>query len=200
MPHAKIPPLLKLDSCQVPWRQVGFPKWSTPITQHESTIILEADYLENSLLEVNIWGLLFYAYDLLDKIPLRRGQTESRSGIDLYSLVGHVLVSLEHARTIYGEMGFDGNLIVRTRLDRIRGISLLSSDGWQGLVEDPASPLDESVEFDTVTTSATLRTQRDVLAADIIRTLMFALNRADVAANEEAIKKLLADGYKYNFW
>jgi len=198
MPHAEIPKLL--NSCRVAWRSTGFPKWSEPITQHESTIILEASGLANSLLEINIWGLLFYAYDILDKTPRWPGQTEEISGIHLYSLVGHILVSLEHAKSMYDRMGFDGSLLVRTKLDRIRGISLLSSDGHNWLMENPASPLDDSVEFDMVTTSTILKTQRDELAADIARILMFALNRADVAANDDAIKKLLAAGYKFNYW
>ena len=124
---------------QVPWRSVGFPKGSIPISQHESAIILEADYKHPSLLEANIWGLLFYAYELAD-------QVQGTSGIHLYSLLGHILVSVEHARATYDRLGFEGNLLLRTRLDRIRGVRILShsSDAWTTVQPHPWTTVSNS--------------------------------------------------------
>lgn len=191
--HGKLLKLLK--ACYVPWRQDQFPQSSIPVSQHESAIILKADY-GHSLLEANVWGLLFYAYDLLDRLYPDR----EPSGIHLYSLLGHILVILEHAKIVYSKLGFEGTLLFRTTLDRIRGVPVLSPSYYNQLTPRGGSPLDDHVEFDTAATSGRLKIERDVIAVEILRSLMFALNHADLAANEDVMGKLLEDGYKYNFW
>jgi len=68
------------------------------------------------------------------------------------------------------------------------------------LDDSPASPLDDSVEFDLTATSGRLKSERDTLATEMIRSVMFALNWADVAGNEGALREFLYRGYEYNSW
>lgn len=185
--HAKL--LDKLGRCRVPWRSVAFPAGSPPISQHESAIILGVNQERLSLVEGNTWGLLFYAHGV-------EGELSGTQGIHLGRTLGCILVTLEHARTMYQQLGFEGTLLIRTRLDPVRGLPLLFStaSGW------PKSPLDDSVEFDITSPSDRLKAGRDTLATDIIRLLMFALNWPEMAVNEGGLHTLLEDGYKYSFW
>ena len=119
---------------------------SRPTSQHESGLILDADH-HKSLIEANIWGLLFYAYDMLEQLD-----AQGTAGIHEYSLVGRILVSLEHAKAMYELLGFQGTLLLRTRLEGIRDVPLLFTGG-------SASRIDNIVEFDVTSTSDRLKTQ-----------------------------------------
>jgi hypothetical protein len=97
---------------------------------------------------------------------------------------------------MYEQLGFEGTILVRTRLEPVRGLPLMLSNAYAW----PKSPLDDSVEFDIISPSDRLKAERDTLAIDIIRLLMFALNCAEMAVNEKTLQTLLADGYEYNHW
>ncbi|MGD1155983.1 MAG: ATP-binding protein [Terriglobia bacterium] len=186
-PHAKL--LDKLGRCRIPWRSTVFPLGSIPISQHESAIILGVSEERPSLVEGNTWGLLFYAHSV-------HGELGGTQGIHLWQTLGCILVTLEHAKVMYQQLGFEGTLLIRTRLEPVRGLPLLFSEAndW------PKSPLDDSVEVDVISPSDRLKAERDTLAIEIIRLLMFALNWPEMAVNEGALHSLLKNGYQYNSW
>lgn len=185
--HAKL--LDTLDRCRVPWCQVKFPAGGHPISQHESAIILEVNPAWPSLVEGNTWGLYFYAHSV-------HGELDGTQGIHLGQILGNILVTLEHAKIMYQHLGFQGTILIRTRLDPVRGLPLLFST----TTDWPKSLLDDSVEFDITIPSDRLKADRDTLAIDIIRLLMFGLNWAEMAVNEGALHTLLVNGYQYNCW
>jgi len=74
------------------YRSVGFPRHEKGLmTQHESAIIRQP--LNGiSLLEANVWGMVFYAVRLDEEEHPR-----NLMGIHLYEFVGHLLIFLRHA-------------------------------------------------------------------------------------------------------
>jgi len=175
----------------VPWRQVGFPHSGSVISQHESVIALDMGSNFSSL-EANVWGMLYYASEI-------EHVYENVAGIHLSSLLGHILVFLEHARQLYSTLGYDGTIEVRLILERIRGKPFLYFP--MNIPESgPSSRLDDSFGFDLLVSSGRLKSQRDDVATDILRTLLFAMNWPDAATNPVSIRQFLAYGYKFNFW
>jgi hypothetical protein len=185
--HAKL--LDKLNRCRVPWSSTLTLPGGHRISQHESAIFLEASQEKPSLVEGNTWGLLFYAHSV-------HGEDSGTQAIHLCKTLGCILATLEHAKKMYEQLGFEGTILVRTRLEPVRGLPLMLSNAYAW----PKSPLDDSVEFDIISPSDRLKAERDTLAIDIIRLLMFALNCAEMAVNEKTLQTLLADGYEYNHW
>jgi len=144
------------------------------------------------LVEANVWGLVCYASEI-------EGVYEKVTGIHLRSLVGHILVFLEHARQLYSILGYDGTIEARLILERIRGKPFLYFP--MNIPEiGPSSRLDDSFGFDLLISSPRLTSQRDDVATDIIRTIFFAMNWPDVATNSDYIKQCLENGYEFNHW
>ena len=104
-----------IDRSLLDWRQVRFPRIrDAAISQHESLIVLGPSSANLSLLEVNIWGMLFFG--------TRVDQDERGNvGIHLYSFVGHVLVFLRYAGRILKALGYSGSLHIDTRVSSIGG-------------------------------------------------------------------------------
>jgi hypothetical protein len=173
------------------WRQVGFPRSGSVISQHESVIALDIGSNFSSV-EANVWGLLYYVSEI-ERVY------EKVTGIHLSSLLGHILVFLEHARQLYSILGYDGTIEVRLILERIRGKPFLYFP--MNIPEiGPSSRLDDSFGFDLLISSSRLKSQRDDVATDILRTLFFAMNWPDVATSSDSIKQCLQYGYEFNFW
>jgi len=185
--HTQI--LSLLETTQLDWRGSRFPGTRDLISQHESAISLSPG--ENfSMLEANVWGLLFYATE----IELVR---DPHHGIHLYSFVGHLLVFIQHAAKILGEIGYVGPLLLDTRLESMRGVKWFYA-GWSNdPTTGPASELDDDITFSIVTTSETLAEKPDRIAMDILRYVFFATNWANAADNLDTFVK---KGYKFNSW
>jgi hypothetical protein len=198
VPRARAKDLL--TSSIIPWRSGTFPYSVEAITQHESMVVVRPSGLDRSFLELNTWGLLFYGHNIYFDQSQQVNSSTAPRGIHLYSLIGHILVYLEHFRSIFQKIGFEGSLLIRVRLDKIRGISLLYSDGWNGLSANPASPLDDDFEFEMLTDSCRLLGDRDGLTVELIKVLLYALNQHDTAINDQSIMKLIAAGYWFNSW
>lgn len=181
-----------IQPAAVSWRQVGFPRRGTSITQFESVIIL-VPAGSFSMLDASLWGLLYYAWEL------ERQVEQGRNGIHLHSMMGHLLVLLEHARLTLRALGYDGTLAIRVRLERVRGVPLLwHADNHPQF--GPASRLDNEVDFEFDVLSNQLDTQRDQVAKDLLRQLLFALNWADAATDEAMLDRFVTMGHEYNYW
>jgi hypothetical protein len=145
-----------------------------------------------SLLEANVWGLLYYATEIEEV-------ANSQNQIHLVQLLGYVLVYLEHARIFYQKVGFNGTLQFFVRLERALRVPLFSER--LGFRETPpSSQFDDLVEFGADFTNETLQTARDAVATQLIRTILFALNWPAAAADQSVIELFLQDAYKFNAW
>jgi hypothetical protein len=122
------------------------------VSQHESALSLAPGETE-MMVEATIWGMLFYGAGLI----IERG---GGRGIHLYSLVGHLLVFLEHAKKMTTAFSYDGPLSIDITLRGIRDVPwLYMPDGV--LCQGPLSVLDDTFSFSLPTTSDMLREQSD---------------------------------------
>src|SRR5690349_9124460 len=97
-------------------------------------------------------GATYYAYALHIEIPVASETQKVVEGIHLYHLIGLVLVTLEHSKRMYAQLGYQGNLLVRIALDQIKDCRLLFSERF-GLQHSAASPLDDETTFEFVVSS-----------------------------------------------
>jgi hypothetical protein len=181
-----------VQSERVPWRQVGFPRLSVGfISQHESGIVLRPGS-SFSILEANVWGLLFYATEI-------ERNTEKIASIHLNHFLGQLLVFLEHARALISKFGYVGPLVIEMRMDSICGVPWIYFEHGS-LVQGPSSELDDEVTFWLDTSTEELQDARDKLAAALLRYVFFALNWPDAASSKDKLEGLLRLAYEYNMW
>lgn len=210
LPQFPVAPLCELERLLPLFRQLSvarqssrFPYSSTPVTQHESVLALNPGS-GFSLLELNVWGLVAYAVEVQRVLASRgaRATEEAPNGIHLPAVLGEVLVALEYARLAYDALGFDGVVTVVVRMERVRGVPVFAfPDGF--VTQVATSHLDDTLRFSLCVSTERLRTARDEIAGDVVRTLLFALGLSDVGApgaDQTLVPALLSDGYKYNGW
>lgn len=189
--HSRLMSLV--PSKKLNWRQVGFPRDSIgSISQHESIIVLRPG-TSFSILEANIWGLLFYATEI-------ERQEKTYSGIHLYHFLGQLLVFMEHSRMVTHELGYTGPLLLQMKMEAMCGIPWIYSEGGNTIVTGPASYLDDEVSLTIHTISEELDQRPDKIALDILRYVFFAMNWPDVADNDQELERLVKAGYHYNMW
>ena len=148
------------------------------------------------MLETNVWGQMYYATELERALPTGSG---GEKGMNLASLVGCLLVYLEHARMMYSQVGFDGVLRFFIRLERILRVPFLYTDAHGFPELSPNSRLDDTLQFYADLPSEDLQGHRDNIARELLRTIFLGLNWQN-AATEESIIGLVNRGYKYNGW
>jgi len=181
-----------LEHKRLNWRQVGFPKTTGGIiSQHESIIVLRPGS-SFSILEANVWGLIFYATEIESK-------KEQYEGIHLYHFLGQMLVFLEHAILLIQEIGYRGNLLVQMSLNGIRNIPWIYAEGNLPY-EGPFSMLDNSVSFSIQTCTEVFLQNIHSVGKDLLAYVLFATNWAEVAGAPERITDFLIKGYEFNMW
>jgi Putative DNA-binding domain len=185
-----------LPAKRISWRQVGFPRSTGGgfISQHESILSLRPGS-HFSMLEANTWGVLFYASEIELEPPQ---QAKVMQGIHSYHFVGQLLVFLEHARVVLGELGYVGPLTVEMRLEAIRGVPWITFEDRMAFT-GPASQLDDVVTFSVDATADDLANRRDALAMNILRYVFYASNLTD-AVSVSSLEAYVRNGYDYNMW
>ncbi len=177
----------------VNWRQVMFPNPGQPILfQHESAIILNP-VRQESIFEVNVWGLLFYAV----QIESTHGEIE---GIHPFELVGYVLVFIEHAAKMLNALGYSGPILIDAALRSI--LNAMWFRTYQGGVisADTGSELDDVVDFSVSTTSEALTKRPDAVAMEVLRYIFLSVNWPGMVETSKELENLIRIGYQYNFW
>ncbi len=188
--HAALLALVKSKS--IPCRQTGFPaRHFDPISQHESAVMPGAGF-NFSIVEVNVWGMFFFASELQER-------TKDFEGIHLSNFLGSLLVFVRYAGVMLKELGFDGDLQIELRMEGMRGVPWITYDG--SLPETgPFSEFDDKIAFGMETNSISLLNDPDGTALNILRFVLFATNWERVAGNEQQLRQLLKEGYKFNSW
>jgi hypothetical protein len=181
-----------LQQVCIPWRQVGFPRVTQGfVSQHESGLVLWPGS-NFSILEANIWGMVFYASEI-ERVE------DSYSGIHLYSFLGNLLVFLRHARELAGRIGLVGPLLIQLRLEGIRGVPWVYAEN-NAPIQGPASLLDNHVILSLSTFAEDLQRKTDGVAIKVLEQVFFAMNWADLVGDIAQLRQLVRNGYKYNFW
>jgi hypothetical protein len=182
----------------ITWRQTGFPGPNKPkISAHESLLIPGGAY-KFSLIEITVWGHLFYGIEIEDLYQDEQGAEQAR-GIHSHAIVGYLLVFLEHASSVLKDMGYDGPLLVNVQMVRIRGVPFLAFP-YNAPKEIGAAPFDDTLSFEVGTSSTALATDRDSVVGEIAKMIFLALNWLAPALGPDAVKQLIAKGREYNFW
>jgi hypothetical protein len=178
---------------QIAWRQILFPRFnSRPISQHESTIVANPGHSVFSMIEANVWGLLFYATEI------SRETSGGLNGIHLNHFLGHLLVFLQHAAQLISKFGYVGPLLVQMRMESICGVSWLYFNEMTR--QAPGSELDDDVTFDLLITTDELQQNRDEVAKNLLKYVFFALNWPDAVSSDDMLNLLIRRGYEYNMW
>ena len=161
------------------------------MSQHESGLVLKPGS-NFSLLEANVWGMVFYAGEI-ERLE------DSYSGIHLYSFLGNLLVFLRHAREMSGRIGLVGPLRVEMRLEGIRGVPWVYVENNAAL-QGPASLLDNHVLFFLSISVEDLQRRTDSVAIQLLEQVFFAMNWAELVGDRERLRQLVRNGYEYNLW
>jgi hypothetical protein len=180
----------------VPWRQTRFPRAQETITQVDSVLSLQPAS-GFSLVEASTWGHLFYVCEIEHLIG-EEAQPKV-AGIHLSSLLGNVLVFLEHARGMLRALGYNGPLTIRCKLRRVLGKHFLYFPYGNTPELGPSSRLDDEVDVDLAVMGTRLEAARDEVAADLFKLLFFAMNWAERADDAALLSDLLNKAKRYNF-
>jgi Putative DNA-binding domain len=192
-----LPKLVK-DVRYPSYRGVGFPRLQLGVmTQHESAIIREP-LTDLSFFEINVWGMLFYVTKLDEK-----AYTDKVSGIHVYAFVGHLLMFLQHANDLLQLMGATGSMLVETSLKDIRDRQWLYAQTiGSGIApvgsSKPISGLDDAFALSVSTTVEILRERPDDILMELLRSIFFSLNWADLTDTEGKLQSLIQDGRRFN--
>jgi hypothetical protein len=190
-PQKDLEQRLQQVQTQTRWRGNCFPVLnSRAVSQHESRIVLDAAG-GTSIFEADIRGTLFYATTVHTK-------NADTLGIHTPHFIGSVLLFVRHASLAFQQLGYSGPIAIQSTLSPLLHIPWFSS--VLGYVEElPGSALDDSVSFPTPSTTEELRKTTDAVALEIVRTVLYSVNRADLAEGYGA-ETLLRMGYEYNAW
>jgi hypothetical protein len=187
--------LLKtIQSSTIPWRQVGFPRTTAGgvISQHESAIVLRPGS-SFSILEANVWGMLFYASEIELHDPPRY------EGIHVYHFAGQLEIFLRHAAKILQTIGYSGPLGVELTLKGIRDVPWVYAGEFNDARTGPTSILDDEASSSLDTSTHELNAAPDRLMADLMRFVFFSVGWQDVAVDENELHEMVKMGYYYNY-
>jgi Schlafen, AlbA_2 len=181
------------------WRQTIFPDFARnqPTFQKESLLVLDAAASRQSILEVNVWGLTFYGFELETDYGYSGQQVV---GIHPNDLCGCVLLSLRHAETMFRVMGYSGPILISTSLASILDVPLLQQQFGSILTPALGSALDDDVTFSLDTTSEELAQQRDEVAMELFRRIFFSLGWPGIVNSRENVESLIRMAYNFNMW
>jgi len=179
------------------WRGTIFPlEGSTTISQHESAIVLTAAG-DDSIFEVNLWGLLFYGMTIADNF-----NPQQLYGIHTYAFVGHTLLFIRLAAKMLRLLGYSGPIQIQVGLHDMRGVPwLYGVRGLPGvLTETKRSVLDNEIEFGLSGSSDALNQGPDGVLMDILKIVFFSINWSGAVDTPEKLADLVYWGYQYNQW
>ncbi len=175
------------------WRQVMFPDPGRAILcQHESAIVQDVTR-RTSILEANVWGLLFYA----TQVETQHG---GHVGVHPYELAGCVLIFIRHACKMLETMGYSGPILVEAGLHSILDVPWLQSLHGTILFTRSGSVLDDQVAFSVSTSTEELVEKPDGVAVDVLRDLLFSVSWPELVDTPQRLEDLVRKAYIFNFW
>jgi hypothetical protein len=177
----------------LPYRESSFP-WSTrdTIFQHESLTVLSASSAGYSMVEANIWGMLFYGA----RVDTNESGT---SGIHPYRVVGYLLMFIRHAGRVLRAIGYSGPILLETALSSILGTPWLHSQGGV-VIPSRGSELDDDFTFSIATTAEELLQNPDRVAMNVLRPVFYSVNLAGLVNKLIELENLVRKGNVFNGW
>lgn len=108
-----------------------------------------------------------------------------------------MLAFLEHASSALKVLGYDGPLLIRSQMLRIRGIPFLTFP-YNTPTESGAAPFDDTLSFELTTSGPAGAMDSEAILGEIARTILLGLNWATPATGKDAVKGLIAKARDYN--
>jgi hypothetical protein len=167
------------------------------MSAHESLLIPGAAYRQ-SLLEITVWGHLFYAVEI-EEPHEATGGGDAVTGIHFHALLGTLMGFIDHANSALSMLGYDGPLLVRVQMMRVRGVPFLTFEGSEPNPHG-AAPFDDTLAFELDTSSNAMAADREPLVGTIGKTILLGLNWTALAIGDEAVKGLIARAKEYSVW
>lgn len=184
--------LEKIKTESINWRRVDFPNLrNEAISQNESGIVLNPGS-NFSIIELNIWGLLFYATEV-------QSEENGSAGIHLYSFLGHLCAFLKHANQLLGSLGMAGPIEIELKFDGVRGVPWLYAQG-NALYPGPSSRLDDTFTVSLSASVEGIRERTDGIAMELLKYVLFSVDWASMVDDREKLINLLESAYRFNFW
>lgn len=184
--------LRTIEQTRIDWRQVGFPRAREgTITQNDSAVVL-MPASGFSILEFNVWGLMFYATEI-------QKQEHVYNGIHLYQFLGNVCAFLKHAKLLMDAYGVMSDMTIELKFDGIRGIPWIYFE-HNNAVKGPSSLLDDSILIKLDISAADVRERTDGLAMDLLDNILFSMNWSQLVGDRDRLRELLKSAYGFNMW
>jgi hypothetical protein len=184
------------------YRGNGFPRYEEGLmTQYESAIIRQP--LNNvSLLETNVWGMVFYAARL-DETDHPSNSKNALTGIHLYEFVGYLLMFLKHAADLFRRTGLIGPILVDASLRSIRDRRWVFAHQFvPGMTPigttRPPSGIDDEFALSVPTTVEHLSANLNSVAMEILRSVFFSLDWSGLVDTQEKLETLIQQGHYFN--
>lgn len=193
--HAELFEYVRRDRLQ--WRGTTFPRTSeNTVSQHESAIFLTAGE-SFSLLEANVWGLIFFAAELQEEF---RSPSGLHPGIHFWQFLGQTLAVTRYTGEVLGHFGYRGPLHVHVEMRKVRSVPWIHSERALLTSTGPCSVLDDIISFEFDTDSEAIRDSSDNVALRIFREAVLATNWDQSMASPQKLGELLKKAYEYNWW
>ncbi len=184
--------LRTIEQTRINWRQVGFPRSNEgTITQNDSAVVL-MPASGFSILEFNVWGLMFYASEI-------QRQEDLYNGIHLYLFVGNLCVFLKHAKLLMDAYDVMSDMSIELRFNGLRGVPWIYVE-HNSPIEGPSSLLDDSILIKLDVSASDVRDRTDGLAMDLLDNILFSMNWSQLVGDRERLRDLLRAAYEYNMW
>ncbi|TQV80248.1 AlbA family DNA-binding domain-containing protein [Aliikangiella coralliicola] len=177
---------------QISWRQVNFPRRQQGhLTQNDSALVLFPASVF-SIMEFNIWGLMFYAMEIQEEY-------DEYSGIHLYQFLGNICVFLRHAKMLMASHDINLDMSIELDFEGIRGVPWIYAR-TNNPVEGPSSLLDDRFGIKLDVTAADIKNRSDGVAMELLDNILFSMNWPELVGDREQLRELLQQAYRFNFW
>lgn len=179
----------------IPWRHSEFPLNVTSLLSHHESWLVTKATGSVSMVEANLWGLLFYA-----TTDHREARPSEARHLRRDHFVGSILVFVHHAAKMLNAMGYCGSIHVGVALRQIRHAKWIWADFEPDVDEGRGADFDDAADLQIDTTADRLFAEPDALAGEILRNIFMATNWWEAVATPDAIKRLIRIGRRYNRW
>jgi hypothetical protein len=184
-------------------REAAIPN-GVPSTQLDAFFFPDPRITNFSYLEVDTHGMIFYSEEIGYLLPesqpkdeqQRAAFTPAASDIYVYAtwILAWLIFYLKYALEIYDAVAYDGPILIRLGLDRIRGRQIRVPLNARGDSFEEGRPLlDDSFSIERASLTSTLRNDILTLGKEVFRAVTFACGWANAYSSSEDFLEVNVD-------
>ena len=183
-----------ISGSKIDARQVKIPSGFAQ-SQHEGFFFPNPRGDEFSYLEVDIYGMIYYAMGISENY-------NDEILINGSKLLGWILFYLTYAQKFYEEIGFKGLLFIKTKLEGIQGVKFFK---WGTRLERhilDGSPFDDKLAIETEISKRKLDSNLFPIVGDLFKKITFAMGWYDVfdEVKKEDVNFAIDKAKEYLLW